>query len=78
MYYKPMSTNEPTFPSCQELNNLFVIEDEISYENEKNEDVELPNISESRYFYSADVCNLDFQDEVNDFESFHIISLNIR
>ena len=79
MYSKPIPINEPTLPSCQELNELFVNNSEISDENDTGLEIELPSISnEYRYLYSADVCNLDFHDEVNDFESFPIVSMNIR
>ena len=45
MYSKPIPINEPTLPSCQELNELFVNNSEISDENDTGLEIEQPSIS---------------------------------
>ena len=75
---KQVQKNEASLPSCDELNNLFVVhEDDIDTEN-VNELNPSSIVNDARYMYSSDVGELNFNNEVFVYDNFPMISLNIR
>ena len=63
-------------PSPDVLNDNFVNE---NIENESDDDMELTCFSsKTKYLYSKDIGQLNFDDEPESFESFPIVSLNVR
>ena len=76
--YKQDQKREPHIPSCQELNELFLTNgDEVGVENDNELSSSYIN-HDSKYIYSSDIRDLNFNDEVVVHGSFPMISLNIR
>ena len=69
--------NDYSFPSCEQLNDLFGVDN--NEENESNDLFDLPAVcNDTKYCYSSNLEELNFQDEIHDYNSFPIISVNIR
>ena len=69
------SNDVPKIPSAVELNNLFVNQTD----EEENENLEFSyHLNKTRYMLTHEIENLNFENESQTYESFPIISVNIR
>ena len=64
-------------PSCDVLNDEFVPENQEEYENEYDFQFTYSS-NETKYSYSRDLKDVNFDDECEHYESFPIVSINVR
>ena len=74
---KELPKIQRNLPSCEELNNLFVNVEQNDDVNDRDFDSTYYS-PETKYIYSKDVGKVDFVEEVGSFNSFPILSMNVR